>query len=78
MPVRRNKAEFYDTKTKQPGGKGEGLLKLGDLEPAAEPKKVGMSGRGPWPGMLALAGLALALTLTGTLLIGKRPTRNDE
>ncbi len=36
MPARRNSAEFYDAKNKQPAGKREGMLKLGALEPAAQ------------------------------------------
>jgi hypothetical protein len=39
MPARRNSAEYYDAKTKQPAGKREGVLKLGALNPPA--KKAG-------------------------------------
>jgi hypothetical protein len=35
MPARRNSSEFYDAKDKKPGGKREGTLKLGALDPAA-------------------------------------------
>ncbi len=35
MPARRNAREFYDSQDKKPGGKREGLLKLGALEPPA-------------------------------------------
>ncbi len=33
MPARRNSAQFYDAKDKKPGGKREGVLKLGALVP---------------------------------------------
>ena len=34
MPARRNRGEVYDAKNKGPGGKKQGVLKLGWLEPA--------------------------------------------
>jgi hypothetical protein len=37
MPSRRNSAEFYNAREKKPGGKQEGVIKLGALEPASKP-----------------------------------------
>jgi hypothetical protein len=60
MPARRNAPEFYDAKDKKPGGKREGLLKLGELTPPSKrgsPLRLGLVTFG---GALAL-GLALVL-----------------
>jgi hypothetical protein len=74
MPARRNRAEFYDAKTKQPGGKLEGLLKLGELSRPAEPKKVGQAGA-PWTRLLAGIGFGLAVSLTSLMVLRKKRER---
>jgi hypothetical protein len=62
MPARRNSREFYDSQEKKPGGKREGLLKLGALEPAA--RRGGALRLGLVTFGTAL-GLGLALVLLG-------------
>jgi hypothetical protein len=71
MPSRRNKAEFYDAKTKQPAGKQEGILKLGQLSPRTD-RAVGQRQVG-WPRMVASAGFGLAVALAGLLLLRRIP-----
>ncbi len=65
MPSRRNRAEFYDAKTKGPSGKREGIRKLGRLQ-ITPPSESSLSRRNaaPWMslgmvGMLAIVGLLL-------------------
>jgi hypothetical protein len=61
MPARRNKPEMYDAKTKKPGEKKEGILKLGALTPAPEgpqPSKSRAAASRPW--VYTLLGLGLA------------------
>jgi hypothetical protein len=72
MPARRNKAEFYDAKTKQPAGKQEGVLELGHVGPRPSSEKVGLGEGRSWPRVLAAAGFALAVCFTGLLLL-RRP-----
>jgi hypothetical protein len=72
MPARRNRAEFYDAKTKQPGGKQEGLLLLGELSP--KPSARGAEASGGLLGSRGAAALAfgLALVLTGCLIARRK------
>ena len=40
MPARRNRPETYDAKTNGPGGRKQGVLKLGALDPPASRLRV--------------------------------------
>ncbi len=68
MPARRNRADFYDAKTKKPTPKQPGILKLGNLDalPAAGPS--GLSRIGLW-------GSVLGLAMLGLLVFSKRRFR---
>jgi hypothetical protein len=68
MPARRNSPEYYDAKTKQPGGKKEGVLKLGALD-LSSPKRgyrIGMISLG------VLASLAAGWAMLGLTLHRRR------
>jgi hypothetical protein len=58
MPARRNSAEYYDAKTKQPGGKKEGVLKLGALDSKTTSKPKGAFSM--MPTLLGTVALGLA------------------
>jgi hypothetical protein len=71
MPARRNSAEHYDAKQNGPGGKQEGLLKLGALAP-----KTGAAGVVRLPSaarsIVSLAALILSIACFAAGLRGKR------
>ena len=72
MPARRNSRAYYDAKTKRPGDKQEGVLKLGALDSSSR-----KSGRGPLRlGAITFGavGFLLALAMLG-LTVGRRRGR---
>ena len=65
MPRRRNKPEVYDVKTKQPGGRKPGVLKLGWLDAAPRSGTPGSITSRPLPGMILFAALGVAFVVLG-------------
>jgi hypothetical protein len=68
MPARRNSTEFYDAKDKKPGGKREGMLKLGAIEPL--PARRGGAVR---MAFVTLGAIGLGLTALGIVFFRRRP-----
>ena len=66
MPARRNSPEFYDAKDKKPGGKREGMLKLGAIEPLPAGRAVRMA-------FVTLGAIGLSLTALGIVFFRRRP-----
>ena len=62
MPARRNTPEYYDAKSKQPSGKRQGVLKLGQLD-AADFKRLSGSFR-----LRSVLGVVVSLTLALAIL----------
>ena len=77
MPAKRNRAELYDAKINKPGGKKQGVLKLGRLDPTGESgNREGRSQTGVVAenvkGWLVLG---LALAIVSPLFVGRQKSR---
>jgi len=74
MPARRNTAEFYDAKQKQPAGKKQGVLKLGRLNlPGESGNREGRTQTGHVAeSARAWLVLGLALAIVGLLFVVRR------
>ena len=67
MPARRNRPETYDAKKNGPGGRKQGVLKLGALEPKDDGSRVG--------GLTAMVLLGLVTVGLGVVAVRRRNSR---